>query len=134
MGSVALPGPNSGNGALSPVLWHNPHSILSSPSAAAQGAELLSELTLSAVFSLVAGVVAGSHTLTDVISGSGSMAILSTVAPCGDGSSVAAGSGSPSAVGSGMRSTQRGGGGSVLLSRSLEQGTRRCGVHKNERL
>ncbi len=54
---------------------------------------------------------AGSHTLTDVISSSGSAAILSSVAPCGDGSSVAAGSGAPSAVGSGMRSAQRGDGG-----------------------
>ncbi len=51
------------------------------------------------------------HTLTDIISSSGSAAILSSVAPCGDGSSVAAGSGSPSAVGSGMRSVQRGDGG-----------------------
>ncbi len=46
-----------------------------------------------------------------VISGSGSIAILSTVAPCDDGLSVVAGSGSPSAVGSGMRSAQRGDGG-----------------------
>ncbi len=76
-----------------------------------QGAELLSTLSLSAAFSLVAGSVASSRTLTDVISGSGSAAILSTVAPCGDGSSVAAGSGSPSTVGSGMRSVQQGDGG-----------------------
>ncbi len=40
LGSVALPGPNSGNGALSPSLWDNPHAILSSPSAAVQGAPL----------------------------------------------------------------------------------------------
>ncbi len=76
-----------------------------------QGAELLSALSLSAAFLHMAGSVAGSRTLTDVISGSGSAAILSTVALCGDGSSVAVGSGSSSAVGSGMRSTQRGDGG-----------------------
>ncbi len=72
-----------------------------------QRAELHSALTLSAAFSHVAGSVAGSRTLTDVISGS----FLRTVAPCADGSSVAAGSGSPSVVGSGMRSAQRGDGG-----------------------
>ncbi len=57
------------------------------------------------------GSVVGSRTLTDVIGGSGSAAILSTVAPCGDGSSVAAGSGSLLAVGLGMLSAQRGDGG-----------------------
>ncbi len=53
-------------------------------------------------------VAAGSHTLTDVISNSGSAEILNSVATCGDGSLVAAGSGSPSAVGSGMRSCTAG--------------------------
>ncbi len=76
-----------------------------------QGAELISMLSLSAAFSHVAGSVAGSRTLIDVIIGSGAAAILSTVTPCGDGSSVTAGSDSPSAVGSGMRSAQRGDGG-----------------------
>ncbi len=108
---MSLPGPNSGIGALTPLLWHIPRAIFSSPSAVVQGAELLSTLSLSAVFSLMAGIVAGSHTLPDIISGSGSAAILSTVAPCGDGSSDAAGSGSLSAVGSGMCSAQRGDGG-----------------------
>ncbi len=65
-------------------------------------------LSLSAAFSLEAGVVAGSRTWTEVTSSSGSAAIRGAVAPCGDGSSV--GSGSPSAVGSGMRSAQRGDG------------------------
>ncbi len=101
----------AGTGALRPLLWHNPRAILSSSSAAVQGAELLSALTLSVAFSLKAGVVAGSRTLTDVICSSGSVAILSSVALCGDGSSVAAGSGSPSVVGSGMCSVQRGDGG-----------------------
>ncbi len=49
----------------------------------------------------MASSVAGSHTWSDV-TGSGSEAILSTVAVAGDGSSVAAGSGSPSPVGSGL--------------------------------
>ncbi len=110
-GTGALPGLNWGSGALSPLLWHSPRAILSSPSAAVQGAELLSVLTPSVAFSLKAGVVAGSRTLTDVISSSGSAAIRGSVAPCGDGLSVAADSGSPSAVGSGMRSSQRGDGG-----------------------
>ncbi len=110
-GTWALRGLNSGSGALSPLLWHNPHAILRSPSAAVQGVKLLSALTPSAAFSLKVGVVAGSRTLTDVISSSGSAAILSSVALCGDGSLVAAVSGSPSAVGSGMRSAQRGDGG-----------------------
>ncbi len=88
-GTGALRGLNSGNGALSPMLWHNQRDILRSPSAVVQGAELLSALTPSAAFSLMAGVVAGSHTLTDIISSSSSPAILSSVAPYGDGSSVA---------------------------------------------
>ncbi len=107
----ALSGFNSGTGALSSSVWHSHRAIHSSPSAAVQGAELLSTLTPSAAFSLVAGVVAGSHTLTDVISSSGSAAILSSVAPCGDGSSVVVGSSSLSAVGSGMRSVLWGDGG-----------------------
>ncbi len=57
-------------------------------------------LSLSAAFSLEAGVVAGSRTWTEVTSSSGSAAIRGAVAPCGDGSSV----------GSGMRSAQRGDG------------------------
>ncbi len=82
MRSVALPGPNgvilvlswlnSGTGALSLLLWQSQRAILSSPSAVMQGAELLSALTPSTAFSLEPSVVAGSHTLTDVISGSGS--------------------------------------------------------------
>ncbi len=68
-------------------------------------------LTPSVAFSLEAGVVAGSSTLTDVISSSGSAAIRGSVAPCGDGSSVAVGSGSLSAVASDMCSAQRGDGG-----------------------
>ncbi len=88
---AALPGLNSGSGALPPLLWHSPRAILSSPSAAVRGAELLSALTPSAAFSLVAGVVAGSHTLTDIISGSGSAAILSTVSPYDDSSLVSGG-------------------------------------------
>ncbi len=68
-------------------------------------------LTPSPAFFHVADVVAGSHTLTDVISGSSSVKILSTIPQCVDGTLVAAGSGSLSAVGSGMRSTQRGDGG-----------------------
>ncbi len=51
-GTGALHGLNSGTGALSPLLWHSPRTILSSPSAAMQA------------FSLKAGVVAGSRTLT----------------------------------------------------------------------
>ncbi len=43
-----------------------------------QGAELISMLSLSAAFSHVAGSVAGSRTLIDVIIGSGAAAILST--------------------------------------------------------
>ncbi len=68
-------------------------------------------LTPSPAFFHVADVVAGSHTLTDVISGSSSVKILSTIPQCVDGTLVAAGSGSLSAVGSGMRSMHRGDGG-----------------------
>ncbi len=75
------------------------------------GVELLSALLLSMAFSLVVGVVAGSRTWSDVTCSSGSAAILRTVAPCGNGSSVAAGSGSRSSVGSGLGSEQRGDGG-----------------------
>ncbi len=89
----------------------SPRCINSSPSAAVQVAELHSTITPSTAGSLKAGVVAGSRTLTDVICSSGSVVILSSVTPCGDGSSVAVGSGSLSAVDSGMRSTQRGDGG-----------------------
>ncbi len=78
----------------------SPRCINRSSSAAVQVAELHSALTPSTAGSLKVGVVAGSRTLTDVI--------CSSVTPCGDGLSVAAGSGSPSAVGSGMRSAQRG--------------------------
>ncbi len=89
----------------------SPRCINSSPSAAVQVAELHSALIPSTAVSLKAGIVAGSRTLTDVICSSGSAAIVRSVTPCDDGSSVAAGSGSPSAVCSGMRSTQRGDGG-----------------------
>ncbi len=75
----------------SPSMSSSPSCIISSPSAMMQGAELLSALSLSAAFFHVAGSVASSRTLTDVISGCGSAAILSTVAPCGDGSSVSGG-------------------------------------------
>ncbi len=78
-GTGALPGLNWRSGALSPLLWHRPHAILSSPSAAVQGTDLLSMLTPSVAFSLEAGVVAGSGTLTDAISSYGSAAILSSV-------------------------------------------------------
>ncbi len=78
-GTGALSGLNSGTGALSSLVWHSPRAILSSPSAAVQGTELFSTLTLSAAFSLLAGVVDGSHTLNDIISSSGSVAILSSV-------------------------------------------------------
>ncbi len=72
------------------------------------------------------GVVASSRTWTDVTSSSGSVAIRGSVAPCGDSSSVAAGSGSPSAVGSGIRSAWRGDGGlgtgsGVELARSSSE-------------
>ncbi len=107
-GTGALSGFNTGTGALSasqsmspsitsPLQSSCPRSIISSPSATVQGAELLSALSLSAAFSLVAGSVAGSHTACS----SGYAAIRCSVAPCSDGSSVAAGDGSPSAVGSG---------------------------------
>ncbi len=89
----------------------SPRCINSSPSAAVQVAELHSALIPSTAVSLKEGIVAGSRTLTDVICSSGSAAIVRSVTPCDDGSSVAAGSGSPSAVCSGMRSTQRGDGG-----------------------
>ncbi len=68
-------------------------------------------LLVSMAYSLVAGIVAGSCIWSDVISSSGSLAIFSTVAPCGDGSSVEADLGSPSLVGSGIGSTQRSDGG-----------------------
>lgn len=62
MGTGTFSGLNSGTGTLSPSVWHSPCAILSSPSATLQGAELLSALSLSVALSLVAGVVAGSHT------------------------------------------------------------------------
>ncbi len=99
-------------------------------------------LTPSAAFSLVAGVVASLQTLTDVISSSGYVAILSPIAPCSNLSSVVAGSGSPSAVGSGMCSAQRGDGGlgtgfGVALARSPSELTVNgdpcpCSLHKGE--
>ncbi len=67
-----------------------------------QWAELPSTLSLSITLSPVARSVAGSRIWSDVL-GSGSGAILSTVAPLGDGSSVEAVSGSCS--------TQQGDGG-----------------------
>ncbi len=139
-GSEALPGPDVGTRALSgldvgtgvtegsdkggrrggrsaykyiryPSAFHSPRSINSSPSAKVQWVELLSAISLAMAFSLMAGVVAGSRTRSDVTRSSGSAAILSSVAPRCDGSSVAAGSGSPSSVGSGFCSAQLGDGG-----------------------
>ncbi|KAL1276588.1 hypothetical protein QQF64_036211 [Cirrhinus molitorella] len=75
-----------------------------------QWAELHSTLSLSMAFSTVACSIVGSRTWSDLW-GSGSEAILSSVALLGDGTSVALGSGSPSAVGSGCGSAQRGDGG-----------------------
>ncbi len=57
--------------------------------------------------SLVAGIVAGSRTWSDVTCSIGSAAIISSVTPCGDGSSVT--------VGSGLGSAQRGDGGLAVL-------------------
>ncbi len=110
-GMGAHSGLNSGTGTLSSSVWHSCRAILSSPSAAVQGAELLSALTLSVAFSLVAGVVAGSRTWSDDPWGSGSVAILSSVALLSDGLSVVTCSGSPLAVSSGSHSAQRGDGG-----------------------
>ncbi len=83
----------------SPSAFHSPRSINSSPSAMVQWAELLSALSLSMALSLVAGMVAGSRTWSDVTRSSGFAAILSSVAPRCDGSLVAAGTMSPSSVG-----------------------------------
>ncbi len=88
-------GKSASTSIASPSKSSSPRSKFSSPSAMVQGAELLSTLSLSMAFSLVAGIVAGSCTWSDVISGS--TAILSTIALCGDCSSVAAGSGLSSA-------------------------------------
>ncbi len=76
-----------------------------------QWARLSSKSSHSRTSSTGTCSVAGSCIWSDVKSGSSSGAILSTVAPLGDGSSVAAGSGSPSVVGSGCCSAQQGGDG-----------------------
>ncbi len=65
METGVLSGLNSETGALSPSELHRPRSIISSPSAMVQGAELLSAFSLSTAFSLVAVVVAGSQTWSD---------------------------------------------------------------------
>ncbi len=73
----AFSGLDSGKGALSPSEIHRPRYIISSPSATVQGLELLSALSLSAAFSLMAGAVAGTRNLVfNNLSGSGSVAIL----------------------------------------------------------
>ncbi len=82
------------------------HSTVPVPQA--QWVELLSPLSLSTALSLMAGVVAGSCTWSDVISSSGSAVILSTVAPCSDGLSVEADLGSLSLVGSSFGPAQQG--------------------------
>ncbi len=74
-----------------------------------QWVELPSALLLFIAVSTLASSVAGSRTWSNVM-GSGSEAILSSVAVTGNGSLVAAGSGSPSAVGSGFSSAQWGDG------------------------
>ncbi len=120
-------GRRGGRSMRSPSAFHSPRSLNSSLSAKAQGVELLSALSLSAAISFVAGVVAGSRTWSDGKHSSRSAAIHSSIAPCGDGSSVAVGSGSLSSVGSGMRSAQRwdggldSGSGVVLVRSSSEQ-------------
>ncbi len=85
----------------------SPRSINSSPSAAVQGAELHSALTLSTACSLVMGTVAGSRTWSDGL-GSTSRMIIRSVARISAGSQTAAGSGSPSSVGLGWCSLLRG--------------------------
>ncbi len=97
-------------GGMSAYISKSDSTELSSPSAMVQWVKLPSALSLSMTLSPVASSEAGSRTWSDVM-GSSSGAILSTVAPLGSGSSVAAGSGSPSAVGSGSSSAQRGDGG-----------------------
>ncbi len=75
----------------------SPRSSICSPPAVAPWAGRSIAPAFSTAVSTVAGTV-GSRTLSDTW-GSGSKAIVSSVTPGGDGSTLAAGSGSLSAVG-----------------------------------
>ncbi len=92
-------------GSDAPSLSSSPRGLISSPSAAVQGAELHS----TACF-LVMGTVAGSRTWSDGL-GSTSGAIFRSVARLCAGSLIAEGNGSTSSVGSGWCSAPRGDGG-----------------------